>query len=205
LIRKVSIDTLVVEEKIFRRSMVGVTDKEKASEALERIRQIEQDKYNLLVGYQETAYTREALEFMYSTLENERQEYLSLFTGVEVTQQLNFRFDILPDPSLESQEYAIGGFSESAGIIQTANDSKLTISIKADQLPLVFKEDEMSFTGLVYRVPAMVTAILTWQDKELASGRFEVAQLGSIFALPPDFKRVEFDLLTGTVRQMVLE
>jgi hypothetical protein len=205
LIRKVSIDTLVIEEKIFRRSMVGVTDKEKASEALDRIRQIEQDKYNLLVGYQETAYSREALEFMYSTLENERLEYLSLFTGVEVTEQLKFRFEILPDPSLESQKYVIGGFAENSGIMQAGNDNELIINIKADIFPSVFNEDEVVFTGLVYRIPAMVTATLSWQEKELANGRFEVAQLGSLFSLPPDFRRIEFDLSTGTVRQMVLE
>ena len=65
MIRRVSIDTLVIEEKIFKRSMIEFTDQEKAQEAADKIRQIEKDKYNLLVGYQETAYSREAMEFMY--------------------------------------------------------------------------------------------------------------------------------------------
>ena len=36
IIRKVSIDTLVIEEKIFKRSMVEFSDQEKAQEAADR-------------------------------------------------------------------------------------------------------------------------------------------------------------------------
>jgi hypothetical protein len=50
VVRKVSIDTVVIEQMIFKRSRVEFTDEEKAQEAAAEIKQIEHDKYNLMIG-----------------------------------------------------------------------------------------------------------------------------------------------------------
>ena len=207
IIRKVSIDTLVYEDKSFKRSMVEYTDLEKAREAAGRIRQIEQDKYNLLIGYQETAYSREALEFMYNELEEQRQDYLKLFTGVTVNETLKFNYQLFPDASKEEQKYILAGFSNSTGIIGANEQNEISVSIITDTeniLPAA-TGGSLAATGIVYRVPRSVQAVLSFHDKELVSRRIEVLQLGMIQSLPPDFKRVEFDLETGALKSVVLE
>jgi hypothetical protein len=205
--RRVSIDTLVFEEQIFRSSMVEFTDVEKAQEAAARIRQIEHDQYNLLIGYQETAYARETLEFMLERLEAQRLEYLKLFTGVNVTETLAFDFVIIPDNENEAGEYVIAGFSKSAGIIPPEGQNIITLNVKKDNpgINLSSVKDGQMATGLVYRVPQPVTAVVSFQGKELVSKRIDVLQLSPLLSLPSTFKRVEFDRNTGELRSVVLE
>jgi len=207
VIRKVSIDTLILEEKIFKRSMVEFTDREKAQEASDQIRQIERDKYNLMVGYQETAYSREALEFMYNKLEEQRVEYLKLFTGVSVKETLKFKYQFFPDAGKEEQEYRLAAFLKSSGMATPDGQNDVNISLLSDAVNMMPGELEtgQSATGFVYRVPRIVTAVLSFQGKELDSKRLEILQLGAIQSLPPEFKRVEFDMETGALKTVVIE
>jgi hypothetical protein len=205
--RIVSIDTLVIEQNIFKRSMVEFTDIEKAQEAAAQIRQIERDKYNLLIGYQETAYSRETLEFMLSELEKQRQEYLKLFTGVNVTETILFDFTIIPDNSNEEGNYIVSGFTKAAGIGEAEGQNIISLGIRRDNPEVKIPElkDGLAMNGLVYRVPQPVTAVLTYQGKEIVSKRIEVLQLSPMLALPSGFKRVEFDMQTGALKSVVLE
>lgn len=206
LIRKISIDTLVIEQKVFKRSMVGFSDREKALDASDRIKQIEQDKYNLLVGYQETAYSKEALEFMYNKLEEERQEYYKLFTGVIVHEKINFRFEVIPDAVREEQEYIITGFSATQGIVKADDQNAVVLSLKWQSgIPGFPESSSTATTGLVYRIPQPVQASVNFHGKEVASQNIEVLQFGPTYALPPEFKRVEFDLEKGTLKTVILE
>jgi len=207
IIRKVSIDTLVFEEKIFKHSLVEYTDREKAQEASERIKQIEHDKYNLLIGYQETAYSREALEFMFSELEEQMLEYLKLFTGVSVVETLKFDYHFFPEAGKKEQEYNLAGFSKISGMTTPDGQNDITISFRSDALKMLADApaEGQSPAGLVYRVPQSVQAVLSFQGKELVSRRIEILQLGAIHALPSQFKRVEFDLETGALKSVVLE
>jgi hypothetical protein len=205
--RKVSIDTLVLEQKIYKHSMVEFTDKEKAEEAAARIKQIEQDKYNLLVGYQETAYSRETMEFMYNKLEEQRLDYLELFTGISVNQTLKFDYQIFPDAKNENQEYILSGFSKNAGIIGAEGQNIISVAFKPDAVNAIPRESGTSqaVSGIVYRVPQSGRAVVSYQGKEIVSRGIEVLQLGSVLTLPPSFKRVEFDPETGALRSVIME
>lgn len=207
IIRKVSIDTLVFEKKIYKHSMVEFTDREKAMEASEQIRQIERDKYNLLIGYQETAYSRETLEFMINELEMQRMEYLSLFSGVSVKETYKFDYIVIPEAGHEGLTYKIAGFSKSNGIIAPDGQNDLTVDIIPDETNILSKGfiENQSITGIVYRVPVSVLAVLSYQGKEMDSQRIEVMQLGSIIALPPEVKRVEFNPETGRLQSVVID
>ena len=208
IVRRVSIDTLVIEETIFKRSMVEFTDQEKAQEAADKIRQIEKDKYNLLVGYQETPYSREAMEFMYDKLEEERMEYLKLFTGVSINETLKFNYQFFPEAGKEVQEYRLAALSKFNGIISPdgQNDVKVTLEPDAE---IAKQADPVAgqvvATGFVYRVPMSAQVVLTVQGKEMDSKRLEILQFGSIHSLPPEFKRVEFDMETGALKSVVIE
>jgi len=207
IIRKLSIDTLVLEEMIFRHSMVEFSDEEKAQEAASRIKQIEHDQYNLLIGYQETAYPKGTIEFMIKKLEEQRLEFLKLFTGIGVTEVLQFEFMAIPDPENEEGEYKLAGFSTSNGMTGKEGQQSITIRIKPEVSPLtpVATGSELASTGIAYRLPQTVQAVLSLQDRELASKRIEVLQLSPILTLPTEFKRVEFDTQTGALKSVVIE
>ena len=63
----------------------------------------------------------------------------------------------------------------------------------------------VAYTGFVYRVPTSANAVLIVQNKEMDSKRLDVLQFGPIMSLPPEFKRVEFDMVTGALRSVVIE
>jgi hypothetical protein len=208
IIRRVSVDTLVIEEKTFKRSMVEFSDQEKAQEAADKIRQIEKDKYNLLVGYQETAYSREAMEFMYNKLEEERMEYMKLFTGVSVKEILKLKYQFFPDTGKEEQEYRLAAVSKFNGVISPDGQNDVKVNLQTDSeilKPADPAAGQSVTTGFVYRVPMFAQAVLTVQGKEMDSKRLEILQFGSIQSLPPEFKRVEFDMETGALKSVILE
>lgn len=207
IIRKVSIDTVVLVDKIFKRSMVDFSDEEKAQEAAAKIRQIEQDQYNLLIGYQETAYSIESLRFMYEKLEEQRQEYLKLFAGVSVEEVILFDLPVVPDATMEEQAYPVAGFSKTVGLTTAEGQNAIQLKLKQDDASVLNpgKGDGPSGPGIVYRAPGKVNAVVTFQGKELISLQLDVLQLGALLSLPPDFKRVEFDMETGGLKTVVLE
>jgi hypothetical protein len=206
IIRKVSIDTLVIEEQIFKRSMVEFSDEEKAQEAAARIREIEHDKYNLLIGYQETAYSKETLEYMLSELDELRQQYLKLFTGVKVVQEIMFDHVLFPGYADEANEYAIAGFSRTTGIVEADETNAVKLTLVRDNEGL--KVDENSAGqggGLVYRIPVPVRFELSYQGREIAAERLEVLQLSPLFTLPAAFTKIEIDRNTGALRSVLLQ
>ena len=206
IIRKVSIDTLVYEENIFTHSREEYSDREKAQDAADKIRQIEHDKYNLLIGYPETAYSKDALEYMVNELEKQRLEYLKLFTGVTVRETLKFSYTVIPETGRENQDYTIAGFSKLTGMTEPGEDNEIRLSLNsAEEMTKISNVSENQATGLVYQMPKSFNAVISYQGKELVSKRIEVLQLGVKMTLPPSFKRIEFDLEKGFVKSVILE
>jgi hypothetical protein len=204
IIRKVSIDTLVIEEQILRHSREEYSDLEKAQDAADKIRQIEHDKYNLLIGYPETAYSKDALEYMVNELEKQRLEYLKLFTGVTVRENLKFSIPVIPKAGDESMDYVLTGFSKTTGLIEAEDQNGIILSIIT---PENYKpsDAEISGSGLVYQVPESFQAKVVFQGKELTARRIEVLQLGKKLSLPSSFKRIEYNLEKGTLETVVME
>jgi len=206
IIRKVSVDTLVIEERIVMHSREEFSDVEKARDAADKIRQIEHDQYNLLIGYPETAYSKEALEFMLNRLENQRLEYLQLFTGVTIKESHLVSFPVIPDAEKEGQEYELAGFSKTTGITGIEGQNRIMLRLTLEENMIKTGNTGINpVSGVVYRVPGYCRAELSYQDKELAAGRFEVLQFGSRMSLPATFKRIELDLHSGTLRNVVME
>lgn len=206
IIRKVSIDTLVIEETLFRHSREEYSDPEKAGEAADKIREIEHDKYNLLIGYPETAYSKEAMEYMVGELEKQRQDYLKLFTGVTIKESIVFSLPVIPDAENENQDYVIGGFSKTAGITEATEQNSIAMTFKSDGEPVkANQESGLPGAGLVYLLPRTFQVVLAFQGKELTARRVEVLQLGTLLSLPSTFKKIEFNLETGGLQSVVIE
>lgn len=207
IVRKLSIDTLVVEQMIFRHSREEYSDREKAQDAADKIRQIEHDKYNLLIGYPETAYSKDALEYMINNLETQKSEYLKLFTGVTVKEMLRFSIPVIPEPDNESQVYKISGFSKTNGMTDAEGQPEIILQLMTTDQDLETAKtgEAISGTGLVYILPRSFKAKITFEAKEFATRRIEVMQLGTTLSLPATFKRIEFNLETGSLQSVVME
>ncbi len=207
IVRKVSIDTLVMVDMICKRTLAEFSDLEKAQEAAARIRQIEQDQYNLLIGYQETAYSIESLQFMYDKLEELRLEYLKLFTGLTLNTLMRYDLPVVPSIGEDDQAYTLGGFSKSSGLVEAEGQNAIILKLISSESALsdLAKKQESFTGGIAYRLPVKVKAAVFNQGKELVSKEIEVLQLGPVISLPSEFKRVEFDTETGNLRSVIIE
>lgn len=203
--RKVSLDTLVYEEQIFRHSREEYSDREKAQDAADKIRQIDHDIYNLLIGYPETAYSKESLEYMIGKLEAQKMEYLKLFTGVTIKETLRFSYPVVPEAGKEVQVYKVASFNKISGMGMPEGQNDIALTLASASSKSNTDNTIGQVGGLAYLMPAQVQAVLTYQGKELASATVGVMQLGTKMTLPPTFKKIELDLETGGLRSVVME
>lgn len=204
VIRKMAVDTTIVETREYRSSFVPLSVKELARDALSRINRIEQDKYNLLVGYQETPYDEKALDLMIRELDRLKGEYLKLFLGAVRTETEKFSLYYLPRKS--EAEAVIAGFSPVNGLTR-GNGSDLRIELIPAGNTDGLADDAPSATvnGFFYRIPEPVRISLIFQGRELTSANLLISQIGVVKSLPPDASRVEFYPETGALKRVVLD
>src|SRR5690606_24529323 len=113
IIRRISVDTSTFEDVFIKRSVSERSAEQLAKEAAELIRKIDDNKFNLITGYQEVNYSKDAMEFMISQLEKTKQEYLALFRGVSRTSIAKHVFYVTPGNDQEGMLETVCGFSGS--------------------------------------------------------------------------------------------
>jgi len=205
--RIVTFDTLTYTEKILKRTMVKQSDREKAEEAVSMINSIGQDKYTLLIGYQETAYSEEALKFMTAQLEEQRLAYLQLFTGTTRREQITLRLSYLP-PAETTETVAITGFSPLVGLTSPDGTSDVTVELVKKGLTEVMGTDPSatgSVSGFFYRIPENCEAVVKYKGEVLGSRLLPVCQAGIVRSLPPSVTQLEFYPETGAIKKIVLK
>lgn len=90
------IDGVVTQVPASHTKTVSKSFESKAREAADAIMKSRKDQYNLVAGEQETAYTGEALQTMLAELKNWESNYMSLFTGVSISDTETYVFYITP-------------------------------------------------------------------------------------------------------------
>jgi hypothetical protein len=206
IIRKVSVDTSTFEQLSFKVLLVKQTDKDKAAEAADKINSIRQDRYKLLVGYQETAYDKGGLEFMTKKLDEMQNEYLKLFLGSSKSETKHFSFKYIPVKGSENTEIKVSGFSVSSGL-SAPGSNNIVLELKQQDTISNIRDDEsgLVYSGFYYRIPAMVEARVSYQNKVLNRENLIVNQFGVIRSLPTSTTKVEFYPNTGAIRKVIIE
>jgi hypothetical protein len=205
--RIVSFDTLTYTEKILKRHMVKQSDREKALEAASMINSIGQDKYTLMVGYQETAYSVEALKFMTEQLEEQRIAYLQLFTGVTRNEQVHIRLSYIP-PTANMEEIALTGFSPLIGLTAPDGSNDITVTLVKKGLTDVMGNDPAptgNTLGYAYRIPESCVVVVRYKGEVIGSNTLYVNQAGIVRSLPPAVTHVEFYPETGSLKKVILK
>ncbi len=204
IVRNITIDTAVIKRNVLQTAWVDRTPEQKARAAADFIQQIREDRFNLLIGYQEVNFGQ-SIGYMDQQLQKLEQEYLSLFLGAEVHSLVEQTVYFYPKPDAKGIQN-IARFSESVGVV--------TDGMKGENLQLIIDPVDMTgklkdgsknsgkskiSNGIYYRVPDAANLSLMYKGQLLTSIRASISQFGFIGVIPLHKTRIQFDPNSGTV------
>jgi hypothetical protein len=213
VIKRISLDTTIIEQKFFRKTSTAKSVEQKAREASEFILKLDESMYNLINGYQEVNYDKGAMEFMYNRMNSMKQDYLELFKGVTSISSETFTFYYVAKKSNPTE--TLCRFSISKGILPANAASGDLIQIQANSknktssLRTVIEtmnSGERESHGLYYRIPDKADVAVKLGGQVKLEAPFAINQLGVVTFLPAtSISNIEFDNNTGTTKHVVLE
>ncbi len=213
VIKRISLDTTIIEQKFFRKTSTAKSIEQKAREASEFILKLDESMYNLINGYQEVNYEKGTMEFMYNQMNSMKQDYLELFKGVTSISGETFTFYYVADKNTPAEPLC--RFSISKGILPKnatsgdlvqiqANSMNRTNALKSETEKMNVGERELH--GLYYRIPDKANVAIKVGGQIKLEAPFVINQLGVITFLPAtSIRNIGFDNNTGTLKRVVLE
>jgi hypothetical protein len=193
------INGVVTQVPVSKTKKVSKTTAQQAQEAADFIASIRHARYDLLVGEQEVAYSEKTIQYMVEQLDQYEKNYLGLFTGFSVQEEIKYTFIVSPE-----KENSIPVFSFDAeigiGKINAATNYYLHIipEINHNQWDNVNRIKMLNSkykTNNGYRIRKAVPATVTlfYGEQPIHSlGRYMIYQLGKIEVLP--LGRDSFDI-----------
>ncbi len=97
------VDGVVRQVPASKVSKVARSSEQKAQEAADFIAKIREDRYALLAGSQEVPYSAEAISKMVDELNKLEQNYIQLFVGVVVEEEVDYSFPVVPQVPAKGQ------------------------------------------------------------------------------------------------------
>ena len=184
------IDGVVTQVPANKTKKVSKSNSQKAQEAADAISKSRKDQYSLVAGEQETPYTEEALYRMLQELKKWEENYLSLFTGLTLEDEITYTFYVTPDNSMSCPLFA---FDPNTGVsfdkLTGNNVYRLslnpTISMESIQQDLKDQQANSKNSGYRTRVAVPMHVTMTLQGKQIHDfGSFDMSQYGLIQVLP---------------------
>ncbi len=213
VIKRISLDSTIIEQKFFRKTSAAKSVEQKAREASEFILKLDESMYNLINGYQEVNYEKGTMEFMYNQMNSMKQDYLELFKGVNKTSNETFTFYFVVDKSNPTE--TLCRFSISKGILPKNSTIGDFVQIQASSLnktnalkPEIEKLNagQRKAHGLYYRIPDKADVVVRVGGQVKLETQFIVNQFGVVTFLPASsLQNIGIDNNTGTLRRVVLE
>lgn len=214
IIEKVNLDTVTIEKKILKKTLVEKSMEQKAKDAADFLMQLKETKFHLLNGYNEVNYTKESIEYMNTQLDKMENEYLTLFSGLTVTHNLKFSFTYIPDENEVSRP--LFKFSQKDGIISFTDENipgdtffvNVFRNFEIEKLSYYFANKEKtngSKRGIYYRIPQYSKVTISKSDQNYADVNLLIAQFGILTNLPPKKHKVQFYPNTGAIKTITVE
>jgi hypothetical protein len=213
VIKRISLDTTIIEQKFFRKTSAAKSVEQKAREAAEFILKLDESMYNLINGYQEVNYEKGTMEFMYNQMKSMKQDYLELFKGIKNVSGETFTFYFVVDKNNPNENLC--KFSISKGILPKnattgdiiqiqASSLNKTSTVKAEFEKLALFQREAH--GLYYRIPDKANVAIKIGGQVKIETPFVINQFGVVAFLPyTSIRNIGIDSNTGTLRRVVLE
>jgi len=213
VIKRISLDSTIIEQKFFRKTSSAKSVEQKAREASEFILKLDESMYNLINGYQEVNYEKGTMEFMYNQMNSMKQDYLELFKGVTSSSNETFTFYYLVDKNNPTE--TLCRFSISKGILPKSSTSGDFVQIQASSMnktsALKTETEKMNSVqrnshGLYYRIPDKAEVVVRVGGQVKLETQFVINQFGVVTFLPASsLRNISIDNNTGTLRRVVLE
>ncbi len=220
IVRYVFEDTATVQQKTYRRSLVEKSTEQRAREVAEHILEIREKKFDLITGFQEIPYSKDALEFMHTELSKLENDYLALFTGITSHSTTLYRFIHRPTKEDAAKEHNLFYFSANKGIIIDSDNNEDIFDGKA--LNLVYKTTDTgnllrqklqqsvetpypATKGIHYRIPEYAEIDILMGSEVKAKARILINQFGLVNALPAKNLEIDFYPGTGSIKLIGIE
>ncbi len=185
IVRKITIDTMTINKFIFRTDWVELSEEERANEAAKQIKNIRENRFNLLTGYHEINFG-ESIKYMDSELKKLEKQYLELFLGKKVKNVQHITVYFIPNKDvLRKVVYTDskgGQISVKVNTLSTPPSKEITTPVE---------------NALVYRIPAVCQLNVYYNDKKEFQRVFKISQLGKKAAVRIVKASVEFDENSG--------
>ena len=213
VVKRISLDTTIIEQKFFRKTSSAKSNEQKAREAADFLLKLDESMYNLINGYQEVNYDKGTMEFMYNQMNGMKKDYLELFKGVINVSTETFTFYYIADKNNSIE--TLCRFSMSKGILPKTAAAGDLVQMEATSLnntrPLKTETEKRDVSpreshGLYYRIPDKATVTFKVGGQVKLETRFVINQFGIVTFLPASsLRNIGFDNNTGTLRRVVLE
>ncbi|MBQ5993252.1 MAG: DUF4831 family protein [Bacteroidales bacterium] len=186
------IDGVVTQVPASHTKTVSKSFESKAREAADAIVKSRKDQYNLAAGEQETPYSGEAMQAMLSELKKWENNYMSLFTGVSISDTMVYVFYITPeDLTLATAFYfnATKGFNQSEGAAADAY-SLIFNRIYKDNITKIIEFNYPEYSYITRDKKPVQVSLTHANDKIHDFGVINMHQAGSLQTFHPYSKQV---------------
>lgn len=208
---QVRLDTITVERQTLRRSWVEKSIDIRAREVADHIIQIRNKKFDLISGFAEIPYSREAIEYMYNEMSAREEDYLKLFTGITTESTINYLYTVIPDAASAGKPQTLFRFSPREGVLDAnrqdgypvslvMHSGEATRSLSTSDRPAPSAQNLAG--GFYYRIPEQATVILREGNNLRAEARILVNQFGVISRMAPQGMQIEFYPGTGSIKSI---
>jgi hypothetical protein len=214
IIEKVNIDTITIEKRILRRRMVEKTLEEKAKEAADFIMKVKEQRFDILTGAQEVAYSQATIRLMNEELEKMEKEYMMLFTGITERETFQYRYTYIPEPQIYNASIPLFKFSKVAGVVDEnfrggkmvyihVNRARSTMGLSTFAKANV--DEDAKASGFYYRTPEYAKFSVVEGTEQIAEASFLISQFGVVVSLPPGDVKLQFYPNTGGLRKVEIK
>lgn len=209
IVERVRMDTITIERKTLRRTWVEKTSEVRAREVADYILRIRDKKFDMISGFAEITYTREAIEYMNNEMQQMENDYLELFTGITTESETKYRFHFLPKKNEKLFADTLFFFNETRGLHSRPSISSKPVVLKVEkdmttrQMGVfVLNQNAEVPKGIAYRIPEHAHTALELDHQPLASSRLLISQFGKITNLPPEDYKIVFYPNSGAIKSV---
>ena len=190
----------------------GKTTSQLAKEIADKIAEIRKSKFYLISGDVEMASDPETFNAMYAKMEEEEQQYLSLFLGKRTTREVIKTLYVVP--GREALTQTVAKFSDTEGLVAEAGGFGTSIVVQTTPLnttsiinaPSPSAVESMSYENKVmYRIPEMADVKVSYGNQTLIETRLTISQLGVVAVAPVLNTMLMFDTETGQIVNMKMQ
>lgn len=167
-------------------------EEQKAKEVAERIFDIREYRYRILVGDTDATYSGEAMQATMNELAAMEEELMSLFLGKSEYRTLSGLFELIPDKSVEGQFYIPFRLSDEEGPVvpdnMTGKPVYVQITVEESPVSALDLKNRKPGSYVVYRIPSVCTVKLFEGTTTYLVRRMPVFQFGQLGAMPLAYK-----------------